>query len=217
MKAGTLPTLRIVVLAAGYSSRLGKPKALARVRGLSLLARTIRALTPCSEGAKIIVVVPPRAGRYAAGLGASRHAVVFVANPRRASGMASSVRIGLARARRSAGTLLLPVDLGELQSRDIARLIVRWHGARRLVVAHRVEHRAAAPLILPRWLYPRGLEAAGDSGLRELVRRLPQGMLSLVELRSADADVDTVRDLARARRRAVGKIPTRSRLGARAH
>jgi molybdenum cofactor cytidylyltransferase len=201
-KAGTLPTLRIVVLAAGYSSRLGEPKALARVRGLSLLARTIRALTPFRDGAKILVVVPPRARGYAAGLGASRRAVRFVANPRRASGMASSVRLGLARAWRSAGTLLLPVDLVDLESRDIARLIARWRGARRRVVARGVQGRAGAPLILPRWLYPRGLEATGDAGLRELVRRLPTSLLSRMELRSADADVDTARDLARARRRA---------------
>jgi molybdenum cofactor cytidylyltransferase len=195
----TLPALRIVVLAAGYSARLGKPKALARVHGLKLLWRTIRLLAPVATGSKIIVVIPPRAARYK--IGSSRRSVTFVANPHRASGLSSSVRLGVARARYSAAVLLLPVDLVELQRRDIARLIARWRGARRRVAAHRVQAGAGAPLVLPRWLYARALGLAGDHGLRDLVRRLPTGIVSLVNLPSAESDVDTARDLARARRR----------------
>jgi CTP:molybdopterin cytidylyltransferase MocA len=68
--------------------------------------------------------------------------VAFVANADRATGLASSVRLGLNRARHSAGILLLPVDLVDLESRDIARLIARWRGARRRVAARRVEDQA---------------------------------------------------------------------------
>jgi molybdenum cofactor cytidylyltransferase len=202
MKSGNLPKLRIVVLAAGFSTRLGEPKALSRVRGVTLLKRTIRVLGAFRAGADIIVVTPPRNARYAATLRGPSRGVVLVANPQRAKGLASSVRAGLTRSRCSAGVLLLPVDLADLERRDIARLIARWRGARRRVVARGLEGRAATPLILPRWLYPRALESAGDSGLRGLVRRLPHSLLSLVELPSAAFDVDTAAELARARRRA---------------
>jgi CTP:molybdopterin cytidylyltransferase MocA len=97
--------------------------------------------------------------------------------------------------------LLLPVDLVDLERRDIARLIARWCGARRRVAARRVEAHAGAPLILPRWLYARAATIAGDVGLRELVRRLPRHAVSLTDLPSAELDVDTPRDLERARRR----------------
>jgi molybdenum cofactor cytidylyltransferase len=148
----------------------------------------------------IVVVIPPGAARYKIGL--SRRSVTFVANPHRASGLSSSVRFGLAHARYSAAVLLLPVDLVDLERRDIARLIARWRGARRRVVAHRVQAvGAGAPLILPRWLYPRVLGLVGDHGLRDLVRRLPTDIVSLLLLPSAESDVDTARDLARARRR----------------
>jgi molybdenum cofactor cytidylyltransferase len=125
----------------------------------------------------------------------------FVANSQRASGLSSSVRLGLRRARPFAGVLLLPVDLVELARRDIARLIARWRGARRRVVARCVQDSPGVPLILPRWLYPRARELTGDQGLREVVRRLPKATVSLVELPSAVRDVDTPRDLERARRR----------------
>ena len=116
-------------------------------------------------------------------------------------GLASSVRVGISRARHSAGILLLPVDLVELQPRDIARLLGRWRGARRRVVARRVQAHAGAPLILPRWLYASALEVAGDTGLREVVRRLPRDAVSLTDLPSAGADLDTPLNLQSARRR----------------
>ncbi|HLZ98211.1 MAG TPA: NTP transferase domain-containing protein [Steroidobacteraceae bacterium] len=191
--------LRIVVLAAGFSARLGQPKALARIHGASVLDRTIRTLLPFRAAAGIIVVIPRRAVRYT--LGFPRRSVAFVANADRATGLASSVRLGVRRARHSAGILLLPVDLVDLQHRDIARLIARWCGARRKVAARRVEAHAGAPLILPRYLYAHASNIAGDLGLRELVRRLPRDAVSLTDLPSAELDVDTPEDLERARRR----------------
>jgi molybdenum cofactor cytidylyltransferase len=199
MKAFTLPTLRIVVLAAGFSARLGKPKALARVRGSTLIERTVGLLAPFARSSKIIVVIPPGAARYR--IGSHARSVAFIANPTRTAGLSSSVRRGITQARYSAAALLLPVDLADLQRRDIARLIARWRGARRSVVARWVQARAGTPLILPRWLYARARGLAGDRGLRDLVRGLPNDAVSLVMLPSAESDVDTVRDLERARRR----------------
>jgi molybdenum cofactor cytidylyltransferase len=199
MKAFTLPTLRIVVLAAGFSARLGKPKALARVHGSTLIERTVGLLAPFARSSKIIVVIPPGAARYR--IGPHARSVAFIANPTRTAGLSSSVRRGITQARYSAAVLLLPVDLADLQRRDIARLIARWRGARRSVVARWVQARAGTPLILPRWLYARARGLTGDRGLRDLVRGLPNDAVSLVMLPSAESDVDTVRDLERARRR----------------
>jgi len=198
MKACTLLTPQIVVLAAGFSTRLGRPKALAKVHGRSLLHRTLRVLAPFATS-KIIVVVPPGAGRYK--IGSNLRSMAFVANPRRATGLSSSVRLGLVRARHSPAVLLLPVDLVDLERRDIGRLIAQWRGARRNVVARRVQGGAGTPLILPRWLYAHALGLTGDQGLRDVVRGLPNHVVSLVMLPSAESDVDTAQDLARARRR----------------
>jgi CTP:molybdopterin cytidylyltransferase MocA len=199
MKGGARPVLRIVVLAAGFSTRLGSPKALVRIHGVPLLRRTLGVLRPFAAPREIIVVVPPGAGRYriaAAGIPAE-----FVPNPGRASGMSSSVLAGLRRARHSAGVLVLPVDLAGLAVRDIARLIRRWRVSRRKVVARGVDGGPASPLVLPHWLYPRAEELRGDRGLRDLVRRLPGSAVCLVAMPSAAPDVDTPADLERARRR----------------
>ena len=200
MKPCVLPVLRIVVLAAGFSTRLGRSKALTTVRGVSLLAGTLTTLAPFRGGLPIIVVVPPRAGSYRRGRQPA--GTQFIVNKNRARGLASSVRAGLGAARHSAAVLLLPVDLVNLTHRDIAHLIARWRGARRRVAARRVAGGAGTPLILPCWLYSTALTLAGDQGLRDVVRRLPRAHLALLDLPSAGADVDTIEDLARARARA---------------
>jgi molybdenum cofactor cytidylyltransferase len=208
MNAVTLPRLQIVILAAGFSSRLGRPKALVRVRGISLLRRTLT-LAAQFAPARIIVVLPRRSASHR--FEARRLKVVFAPNRRRADGLSSSVRLGIAQARYSPALLLLPVDLAMLQSRDVGRLISRWRSVRRCVIARRIEPqgrassvetpRGGVPLILPRWLYARALAVTGDVGLREWVAALPSQQRVLLHLPSAALDVDTPQDLRAARRR----------------
>ncbi len=198
MNSRARPTLRIVVLAAGFSARLGRPKALARVCGSSLIRRTVRLLAPLTAE-RIIVVIPPRAARARAELRGQR--VDLVANAHRAGGLSTSVRRGLVAGRRSAAVLMLPVDLVHLQRRDLERMIARWSGARRRVVARRVAEHGGTPVILPHWLWPRAVGIAGDRGLKQLLSELAPVHVSLLPVPSAARDVDTAQDLARARRR----------------
>ena len=198
MKSYTQPTLGIVVLAAGFSSRLGHPKALATVRGKNLLARTVQVLAPFAA-TKILVIVPAAAARYRIGISAGT--ATFGSNRRRATGLSSSVRLGIHLSRYNAATLLLPVDLVHLSKADVGRLIARWRGSRRRVAARRIGTGAGTPLVVPHWLYTKAAQLVGDEGLREVIRRLPPFALSLTDMPSAVTDVDTPDDLERARRR----------------
>jgi molybdenum cofactor cytidylyltransferase len=197
MNDGTSPQLQIVVLAAGYSSRLGRSKALVRVQGVSLLCRTVSVLAPFARS-RIVVIAPPRCGRYRRELRAQPATVVI--NPQRRLGLSSSVRCAIGRARRAAAVLLLPVDLVRLKEQEVSRLIQRWRGARRSVVARRIGNGAGTPLILPHWIFKRALSIEGDFGLRDLVKSLPRELLRLTRMPGASADVDTPRDLDVARR-----------------
>lgn len=202
MKSSRLPQLCIVVLAAGYSRRLGRSKALARVHGSSLLRRTALVLAPLVTSA-LVVIAPPRARRFRAEL--RRIPSSLLANSQRSEGLASSVRLGLRHARFCAGVLIVPVDLALLERRDLRRLIARWRAARRRVAARRIgaEHsgaRGAAPVILPKRLFAAAARCAGEVGLRELIASLRPDERVLVDLPSALFDVDTREDLQQARR-----------------
>jgi molybdenum cofactor cytidylyltransferase len=208
MNGIALPRLPVIILAAGFSARLGRPKALARVGSVSLLQRTLTQVAQWAP-AKIVVVLPRRANRYR--VEARRFNVIFAVNPRRADGLSSSVRRGLAVVRYSPAVLLLPVDLATLRPRDLERLAGRWCAARRCVIARRVARhdgtfQGGVPLILPRWLYPKAHAVGGDIGLRDLVSGLRPEQRVLLDLPAAALDVDTLRDLrtARARARSAG-------------
>jgi len=194
--------LQVIVLAAGSSSRLGQPKALARVHGVSLLRRTLE-LAATLECAKIIAVVGRNSARHRAQAGAV--SVTFVANSRRNQGLSSSVRLGIAKARHSPAVLLMPVDLANLKARELALLVRRWRATPRRVIARRIGRSGAVPLVLPRRLYPRALGVVGDVGLRELIAQLPADSRVLVDLPSASLDIDTAQDLKAARRSFRGR------------
>jgi molybdenum cofactor cytidylyltransferase len=194
--------LRVIVLAAGLSARLGRPKALVRVHGVSLLRRTLN-LAATLKAARITVVLPRNAARYrieARGSKARGREISFVVNLQRAA-LSNSVRRGICTARYSRALLFLPVDLINLKQRELARLISRWRAAPRCVIARRIGRRGATPLLLPRRLYPRALRIAGDIGLRDLISQLPGEERVLVDMPSAAVDIDTPRDLKEARRR----------------
>ncbi|HVC02356.1 MAG TPA: nucleotidyltransferase family protein [Steroidobacteraceae bacterium] len=205
MKASSRPVLRVVILAAGFSRRLGTPKALARVHGVGLLRRTATLLAAFGDG-RTIVVAPPRQGRFAAELRGLE--VELCVNARTASGLSSSVRLGLARARGASAVLLVPVDLVDLRARDIARLVTAWRAAPRRVIARRIGTAGGTPLILPRALFGTAATIDADHGLREVVCALAPERRRLLPLPSAAADVDERRDLLAARRRLRGRGQT---------
>ena len=200
MIARQLSGLQIVVLGAGFSSRLGWPKALTRIHGVSLLRRTVSVLARVTRQA-VVVVTPPRATHMRLEL--RGHRVSLLANPRRFEGLSTSVALGLRKCRYSSATLFLPVDLAELSAKDIKRLISRWRGSKRRVVARSMAGRASIPAILPKFLYPQAGLLAGDIGLRNLLSELRMEQRALLELPSAVRDLDTPQDLADARRRAL--------------
>jgi molybdenum cofactor cytidylyltransferase len=196
-------SLQIAILAAGFSRRLGRPKALAQIHGQSLLRRTLSVANRVAA-AKVIVVVPRQYVRYRTE--ARGFNVDFSVNAGRAGGLSSSVRRSITRARCASAVLILPVDLATLQRRDLDRLVWKWRAAPRRVIARRIRQDGASqmggvPLILPRWLFVRALEITGDSGLRQFVNRLPSEQRVLVDLPSAAFDIDTPEDLQAARHR----------------
>jgi CTP:molybdopterin cytidylyltransferase MocA len=198
--------LRVIVLAAGFSHRLGQPKALVRVHGLSLLQRTLK-LAASLNAARISIVVPRNAARYRVEARSSAprssnargREISFVVNLQRARGLSSSVRRGICAARYSRAVLFLPVDLNNLKERELTRLISRWRATPRCVIARRIGERGATPLLLPRRFFARARRIGGDVGLRELINQLPPHARVLIDMPSAASDIDTPQDLKRAR------------------
>jgi len=179
-----------LVLAAGSGSRLGQPKALVRVGEERLVDRAVRTLR--SGGADPVVVV----------LGAALTEVAdawVVENPEWASGMGSSLRLGLAAMPADADAAIVAlVDQPDITPAVIARLVATFAaGAPVAVAAYRGKR--GNPVLLARstWAEVSRL-ADGDVGARPFLAAHPELVTAVPCDDIADpADIDTPADLAR--------------------
>lgn len=118
------PRIVPVILAAGSSSELGFPRALARFGEKTALEI---ALANCAGLGPPVVVVGERAGEVRRVVPAG---VRLVFNPAWRGGQMSSFRAGLARVPLASPVLLYPVDL-PLLTRGVIRRLVAGFGSRR--------------------------------------------------------------------------------------
>lgn len=200
--------LSAVLLAAGGSSRLGRPKQLLRAGIEPLIVRAARLGLGAVDG-RVVIVLGAEQLRLRSVL--RRHGLTadIVINRLWSQGMASSLAAGLGRvAPGDLGALILLVDQIEVGRGDLRRLVGRWRRWPGHAAAARSNGRVGAPAIIPRRLFRRAAMQSGDAGARHLLRSL--GALTAVTMPAASADIDTPEDaaaLAIGRPRRSGLIP----------
>jgi molybdenum cofactor cytidylyltransferase len=188
----------VLVLAAGASRRLGRPKQLVRLRHEPLVVRAVRiaaALRPLWVG----VVVGAHAGRVAAALAGLRVEVVHARRWR--DGLSASLAAGVRRApRRARRLLVVTVDQWQVGAGDLARLLAAARGPRPAAAAY--AGRVGVPAVFPRRLWAALARLHGDRGAQQLLAR---GAARGVPLAAAAADLDTPAELAALRRWPPGR------------
>ncbi|HEX6997253.1 MAG TPA: nucleotidyltransferase family protein [Gammaproteobacteria bacterium] len=191
------PRLVALVLAAGGSTRLGRPKQLVRHRGTPLLVRAVEAAV-AAAGRPAVVVLGAEAQRLRAVLARRGLPVRAVVNARWREGLSGSLAAGLeALPRRAAAALLVVVDQPEVDARALRRLVRAWRRRPGLPAAARYDGRAGVPAILPRRWWRAAKRLEGDQGARALLRSLPR--VTLTDMPQGALDVDVPEDLARLR------------------
>jgi CTP:molybdopterin cytidylyltransferase MocA len=184
-----------IVLAAGEGRRFGGPKALARLWGVPLVERSIAVL---SEGGCRPVVVVLGAGADDVVRECDLSGAEVALNTAWATGIASSVLIGLDAAERAgaAGALVLQVDRPLVTPALVARLIAAWRNEKKSTIA-RFADEAVSPALIDRarWGEVRS-SLVGDRGAKAVLRRDP-ALVTLVDCDDVGdpRDVDSPKDL----------------------
>jgi CTP:molybdopterin cytidylyltransferase MocA len=177
-----------LILAAGGGRRYGMAKALVPFRGQPLV-RHAADLSRAGGCTRTVVVV----GAEAARVRAAAPELTFVDNPDWPTGMASSLRAGLAAlAGTPAGAaLVLLVDMPGVTPEAVSR--VAAHAAPDALVMSGYEGRRGHPVLLGRdhWSGVAGL-ATGDHGARDYLRKHAE-QVKVVDVGDVadDLDVDT--------------------------
>lgn len=179
-----------VVLAAGASKRLGEPKQLVMLGGETLLERAVRVAREAGCSPAVVVV----GADYAEVLGNTVLGdIVTVVNDKWEEGMASSIRLGVRAlqiaARDAEGVLLMTCDQPAVTAKHLAHLMLKAE-----VKASRYAGKNGVPAFFPKKYFDELMELKGDTGARELLAEA-----RYEELENGELDVDTVKDLERAR------------------
>lgn len=162
------PAHAAIVLAAGASRRLGRPKQLLAVHGEPLLRRAVRCALATAP-AQTLVVVGAQAGDIfaaVADLGVQR-----VDCPGWSEGLAASLRAGLAALREDiAGALVVLCDQPALSATHLQTLCASWRETPQGAAASRYADVLGVPAVLPRAWFGELMALRGDAGARALLR-----------------------------------------------
>jgi molybdenum cofactor cytidylyltransferase len=194
------PTVHILVLAAGASSRMrGRDKLLQPVKGKPILRLVVD--VALATGAPVVVTLPPASEARRKALSNSAATIVDV--PDAALGMSRSIVRGVAAIRAAEtgpedGAMILPADMPGFSTKALADLISRFRAEPELIWrGGALDGRAGHPAIFPRDLWD-GLEKiTGDEGGRSLLHK-HKDRVRVVPLpgQMAVLDLDTPEDWA---------------------
>ncbi len=180
-----------LILAAGASSRMGRPKALLEIGGETFLDRLILSLSAaCSP---VMVVLGHDAEAIRGGVRRAELAS-FVTNPDPERGQLSSLQCGLRAApAASAGVIFTPVDCPLIRPSTVAALAAAYRARQpeALVAVPRHQERRGHPVLVAASLIPEFLALPAGAQAREVVRRHADQVLQVdVDDPGILADVD---------------------------
>ena len=185
-----------IVLAAGSSSRLGRPKQLLPLQGEPLLRFTLRRILTTSLDAVYVVL-----GHHGDNITRAIEdlPVRIVYNPHAERGQSTSVLAGLnaVAAAEPDAVMFLLGDQPLVDPEVVNRLISLWRETRTGVVAPRYTgYPGRNPILFDRLVLPELMTLTGDIGARDIVRaHQMRGDISLVDVDApAPRDVDTEAD-----------------------
>ena len=193
----TQPTVGLIILAAGSSSRMGSPKQLLTFKGVSLVRHA--ALTALGSGCNPVIVV----------LGASMELIRpevedlslhILGNPDWEEGLGSSIRTGinylLQTVPHISAALLMLCDQPMLSSSLIRQLVNEFQTSSAPVITSEYGNQWGVPALFGRELFGELLNLKGPSGAKNVIQKFaakgrsvafPKGLL----------DVDTPEDYQR--------------------
>ena len=178
-----------VVLAAGASRRLGRPKQDVAIAGETLLARAVR--IACEASLSPVIVVTRAEAEHNTVL-ESDGSVIFATNYEAGEGLASSIRCGIALASsyQVSGAVILACDQPALRADHLRAL---FEDKNRLTGSAYAES-IGVPAYFPATSFPLLMQLRGDVGARNLLVNA-----HAISREDLSLDIDTEQDLAAAR------------------
>lgn len=171
------PSIAVIVLAAGWSSRMGAFKPLLPFGDDTVLGHVISTIGKSGVG-PAYVVVGNEVDRTMPVVEA--HGAVAVVNKAFADGMMSSIKAGIAALPETVqGVMILPVDIPLVRPVTLARIAEKAGEGKAAVVRPSFRGEPGHPPFVHRQLFPAILAAPPEATLRDVLERYRQHVRSI--------------------------------------
>ncbi|AOT69937.1 molybdenum cofactor cytidylyltransferase [Geosporobacter ferrireducens] len=178
-----------IILAAGFSKRMGTEKLLLPVGGIPMIERVIQAVV--DGGLEEIIFVYRRQEIKAL---ADQYNLKTVYNKMAEEGQSTSVRAGLeAASQKSEGYLFFVGDQVFLTASVIHQLMTAFKQNPQAIVVPVYKEKRGNPVLFPQKLRRELMRIEGDQGGRMLIEKYRKSVIWVpIEIENAEMDVDTV-------------------------
>ena len=189
-----LMSVAAVVLAAGGSTRFGKPKQFALFQGETFIKRIVAAAIEAGC-APVVVVTGEDSAQITSEL--TQFAISIAMNPRWSSGLGSSIGVGVQRAMDLAAdldaSLLLTCDQPFVTAAVLAQIIQLRLTSGKPIVASAYAGTLGIPALFDRSCFPTLLQLKGDRGAKGIILERQHDVASF-DFPAAEIDIDTAAD-----------------------
>lgn len=184
----------IVILAAGASTRLGKPKQLLKYNGNSLLQNAIDASVN-SVAASVIVVLGANADNILQET--NKSSIKTIINSEWEEGMASSIRIGLNEllfiSPATVAVIFMVCDQPYVSSELINELIQTHLDTGKPIVTCNYGETIGPPALFHKSLFNELMKLKGDAGARKIIQQHIDA-IATISFTKGNIDIDTAED-----------------------
>jgi len=189
-----LMSVAAVVLAAGGSTRFGKPKQFAFFQGEAFINRIVAAAMEagCTP---VVVVTGEDSAQITSEL--TQFTVTIAMNPDWQRGLGSSIVVGIRHAMNLApeldAVILLTCDQPFVTAAVLAQLIQLRLTSGKPIIASAYAETLGIPALFDRSCFPDLLRLKGDSGAKGIILTRPQDVVSF-DFPAGEIDIDTAAD-----------------------
>ncbi|WP_256011374.1 nucleotidyltransferase family protein [Desertivirga xinjiangensis] len=183
-----------IILAAGESSRLGRPKQLLPFFGTTLIGNVLRAVQESAVKSAVLV-----SGAYAELIKqeVGNHPIPVIHNSGWRTGIASSIRTGLDSILQTNplfnGVILLVSDQPFVTAELLNQMIAEKNRSGKAIIACAYQDTLGTPVLFDRRYFKHLMDLKGQEGAKKLLTNFHKSVAS-VPFHNGEIDIDTEED-----------------------
>lgn len=185
--------IRGIILASGFSKRMGRDKLLLEIAGIKMVERVIRACTNSLLDEIMLVYRRKEVKRIG-----EKYKVKLLYNPNAHLGQSAGIRLGVNKAGKSAAYMFIMGDQPFINKQLIDRLIYEYRMGDSTIVVPYYKGKRGTPTILSSIYREELLGIYGDIGARNIIEKYPNQVMRVdMEDEKMGLDIDTLADLSK--------------------